>query len=213
MTHRHLLSWLGAVLVFGGLGFVGAAAARAQEQDFSEMIPKPTEEHERLRKEVGVWDAKMTAYMGEEPMTAQGVETNTMLGDFWIVSEFEGEFAGLPFSGRGQYGYDPNAKQYVGSWIDNFSTTLMTMEGDDDKETGALTMIGKTFDPSLGKLIDHKMVSKMIDDDHRTFTMYMKAPEYGEDWVKTMVIEYTRRPEGSQPGAAPTANTADHPVD
>jgi hypothetical protein len=45
----------------------------------------------------------------------------------------------------------------------------------------------------LEKEVEQKTTSRSIDEDHRVFTMFMKAPEYGDDWVKGMEIEYARR--------------------
>lgn len=79
---------------------------------------QPTPEHQRLEKDAGVWDAVATFFGPNGEENSKGVETNRMLGGFWLVSEFKGEFFGAPFEGRSQLGYDPIKKKYVGTWID-----------------------------------------------------------------------------------------------
>lgn len=172
----------------------------AQEQgeapDFESFLPKPTAEHEMLKRDVGTWDAKIKTYMGgpdAPPEVSEGVETNRMLGDLWVVSDFQGSFAGMPFTGHAQVGFDSKADRFVMSWIDSVSTSLMTLQGTYDPSSKTLTMTGKAYDPSLGKEVEQKSVTRYIDEDHRVFTMSMKAPELGDDWVKGMEIEYTRR--------------------
>ena len=52
-----------------------------------------------------------------------------MTGGLWVLSKFEGDFGGMKFEGRGQFGYDPIKKKYVGTWIDSMSPTLSVLEG------------------------------------------------------------------------------------
>jgi hypothetical protein len=175
-------------------------AVRAQDQgqapDLEALLPKPSAEHELLKADVGTWDATITTYMGgpdAPPEISKGVETNRMLGELWVVSDFEGDFAGLPFAGHAQVGFDPTADRYVMCWVDSMSPRLMTLQGTYDAGSKTLTMTGKAYDPMLEKEVEQKTTSRSIDEDHRVFTMYMKAPEYGDDWIKGMEIQYSRR--------------------
>jgi hypothetical protein len=158
-------------------------------------VPQPTSHHKLLGKDVGTWDASIKSWMSgpsSEPMVSKGVETNTMLGGLWLVSEFKGEFGGQPFEGRGQFGYDPNKAKYVGTWIDTMSTEIMQMEGDLDEKTHTLTMTGKGKDQA-GKPYEAKEVSEHKGDDTRVFTMFMKSAETKDEYVKVMEITYNRR--------------------
>ncbi|WP_152052751.1 DUF1579 domain-containing protein [Tautonia marina] len=171
------------------------AFAHAQE-DFEAMLPQPTAEHRHLIGEVGTWDATITSFMngpGQPPTVSKGVETNRMMGDFWLLSEFEGDFGGMPFRGHSQIGFDPKAGHYVMSWVDTMNPKLSTQTGTYDPDSKTYTFEGKAFDPMLDKEVDQKTVSVLTDADHKVFTLFMKAPEYGDDWVEFMKIEYTRR--------------------
>src|SRR5262249_52422264 len=99
-----------------------ASTARAQEGG-GPPLPKPTAEHKVLAQEAGAWDGTIKMFMAgpdAPPSVSKGVETNTLgLGGFWMLSEFKGEFGGMPFEGRGTFGYDPVKKKYVGTWIDS----------------------------------------------------------------------------------------------
>ena len=148
-----------------------APLASAQE------LPKPGPEHELLKKWVGNWDATMKM-MG---MESKGVATYKMeLGGLWLTSTFDGEVAGMKFSGRGLDSYDAAKKKYVGIWVDSFSTSPMTLEGTYDKDKKTMTMSGEGPGEG-GKPMKYKTVTELKDDDTVNFSMYMgdvKEPSF-----------------------------------
>lgn len=154
------------------------------------QFASPSPEHEVLKKDVGTWKAKMTMWEGEgEPaMEAEGVETNRMMGDFWIVSTFKMDFGGMPFEGHGTNGYDPKTEKFVGSWVDSTSPYAMHMTGTYDEKTSTFTFKSEGLGPD-GQPTKGKSVIVYKDDDHRTFTMYDIVD--GKE-VKKMVVEYER---------------------
>ena len=145
------------------IGLILAPAVRAQEP------AKPGPEHEVLKKLEGSWDATMKM-MGTE---SKGTMVWKMdLGGLWLSSNFEGDFGGMKFQGKGFDTYDGNKKKYVSVWLDSMSTAPMTMEGTYDKDTKTLTMTGEG--PGLdGKPTKHKMVSQIKDDDNIVSQMSM----------------------------------------
>jgi hypothetical protein len=167
-----------------------ASLASAQAQQFG---PQPTPQHEVLKKDVGTWDAKVSIFPpgGGEPVTSDGVETNESLGDFWIVSRFEGTMMGMPFNGAGTFGYDPHEKKFIGTWVDSMSPYMMIMKGDYDAETKTMTLTGEGRDYATGELVKSKQVGRYNDDGTRTFEMSMEGE--GGEFTKMMEIHYTRR--------------------
>ncbi len=158
-----------------------APAARAQEP------ARPGPEHEQLKKLVGTWEATIK-FMGGE---SQGSVTYKMdLGGLWLVSDFQADFGGMKFQGRGLDTYDAGKKKYVSVWIDSMSTTPMLSDGTYDKEGKVLTMTGDGPGPD-GKMIKHKMVSEMKDNDNMVFTMSSPDKD-GKDQVM-MTIVYRRK--------------------
>ena len=151
------------------------------------------EGHEALKHEVGTWDAVQKIWMSPdaEPMVAKGIETNEMLGEYWLVSDFQCEMMGQPFRGRGQFGYNPTTKKYMGTWIDTMSFALNKLEG--TMEGNALTMYSKGIDPMTGKEKTTKMVSTYPDANHKTFVAYDPVPGKEGEWQKTMEVVYTKR--------------------
>lgn len=157
------------------------AVALAQEP------PKPGPEHEKLKQLEGTWDAILK--MG--PEESKGTMTWKMdLGGLWLVSEFEGEFGGQKFTGKGLDGYDPIKKKYVGVWVDSMSTSPMIAEGTYDKDGKVQTMTGEGPGPD-GKPMKHKMTTETKDKDTLLWAMFGPGPDGKEGPM--MSITYKRR--------------------
>jgi hypothetical protein len=185
-------SWI--LVALGWIVSVSTVTARAQDGQIP--IPKPTKEHRVFRSEVGVWDAIVKTFMSPDGKATEskGTEVNRLLpGGLWLVSDFKGEFAGQPFQGRGQYGYDTAKKKYVGTWVDTMSTSLLIMEGTYDEAMKMLTLLGDMVDEK-GKTLKTKSVSTTKNDGSREFTIYMKSDQFGPDFVKMMEISYKKQP-------------------
>lgn len=145
-----------------------------------------------LKKEAGTWDCELRFYPDSEgkPVVSKGVESNHMVGEHWIVSDFQGELAGSKFHGSSQMGYDPKGKKYIGSWIDSASPYPMSMEGTYDGAGKTLTVVGVGKDPNGGET-RMKLVTVYTDNDHRTTTMFLGGP--GDTWTRLMEFLYQRR--------------------
>ena len=168
-----------------------ATSAMAQESP-----AKPLPEHKILASDEGTWDATIRMYAGgpdAEPSVSKGSEVNEVLpGGLWVLSKFEGEFGGMKFHGRGQFGFDPVKKKYVGTWLDSMSTILSVLEGDYDAKTKTMTYVGDGYDPEHKAKFSQKMVTTMKHDGTRVFTLYMKFEGQPEE-AKFMEITYTKR--------------------
>jgi hypothetical protein len=175
-----------------GVSFV-ASAAMAYGQP---PAPKPLAEHKILASEVGTWDATIKTFTGgpdAEPSVSKGTEVNEVLpGGMWLLSKFQGDFGGMKFEGRGQFGYDPVKKKYVGTWIDSTSTILSVLEGEYDAKAKTMTYVGEGFDPDQNAKFNQKMVTTTKDDGSRVFTLYMKYAGQPAE-VKFMEITYIKR--------------------
>ncbi len=169
-----------------------AAAAAPQ-------APQPTAQHQILFRDLGVWDAEFSLWHAgpdAPPMTGKAVETNRRLEDgLWVLSEYRCQIGPMPFVGHGQFGYDPVANKYVGTWVDTMSPYLSTMQGTHDQATDTLTMFSTSRDPQSGKLSQGKSVSEYHDSNRRTLTLYMLQDGTEDQWEKHMEIRYTRRAE------------------
>ncbi|QEH31985.1 hypothetical protein OJF2_04520 [Aquisphaera giovannonii] len=170
-----------------------ATAARAEDPP----IPRPTAEHKILAAEEGTWDATIKSFeAGPEsaPTVSKGVEVNTvMAGGLWVASSFKGDFGGMTFEGRGQYGYDPYKKKYVGTWVDSMSPSLIVLEGTYDAATKTLSYAGDGVCPIDNSKLGMRMVTVAKEDGRRVFTLYATGTPTGGKEAKMMEIEYTKR--------------------
>jgi hypothetical protein len=149
---------------------------------------QPSDEHLRLKGDVGTWTGKMTLQVpgSDEPMTMDIKETNTMMdGGLWLLSDFE---AG-PFKGHAQIGYDAQKKKYVGTWIDNSSSHLSVMEGAYDAASHKMTMTFHGLDATSGELKPMKSVTTYQGKDKRHFVMYVQNDD---KWVESFQMQYER---------------------
>ena len=134
-------------------------SARAQEP------PKPEKEHDHLKRLVGTWDA--------ETESGKGTMTYKMgLGGLWLIGDFEGEFGGMKFQGKGLDTYDSATKKYRSVWVDSFSTAPRTMEGNLDKDDKVMTMTGEGRGPD-GKPAKFKSITEIKDADTVNFGLFM----------------------------------------
>ncbi len=175
--------------------YLFASAAVAQDHgktpapaEASMSMPKPSAEHDNLKKAEGTWDAVVEG-MGME--TSKGTsEMKMTLNGFWLQDHFVGSFGGQQFEGHGTTGYDPIKGKYVATWIDNMSPALLMTEGTYDMKTRTLTMTGDGYNMAGQKV---KMRNLTIHKDANTvvFEMYQTGSDGKEQ--KIMWITYTRR--------------------
>ena len=153
--------------------------------------PAATSVMDVLKKDVGTWDAKIKMWMGPgEPTESIGTETNKMIGDFWIVSDFSGDMMGAPFTGHGVSGYDEKTKKITGTWVDSMSPFPMKMTGSYDAASKTCSYDTDGMDPT-GNPMKGKMTVVHKADGTHVMTMFGPSPEDGK-MMKQMEIHYTK---------------------
>lgn len=170
-------------------------ASRATAQE-GPQVQKPLPEHKIVVTSEGTWDATIRMFAAgpnADPTVSKGTEVNEVMpGGLWLLSKFDGDFGGMKFQGRGQFGYDPVKKKYIGTWLDSTSTVLSLLEGEYDAKTKTMTYVGDGFEPTQKVKFTQKMVIQTKDDGSRLFTLYMKFEGQPAE-VKFMEITYIRR--------------------
>ena len=168
------------------LGLVSAPAPRQES-------PEPTAAHERLQTRIGVWEGTMTTFVpGMDPIELPCREVVTGVGPFWIRIRFEFEFMGVPYTGSGHLGYDPEAGEYLGNWVDSMTPHLALMRGElQDDET--LVLRWESPDES-GTLLPHR--SETVRKDGTYEAHYFR----GED-TPIMDLEMKRVATADEAGA------------
>lgn len=173
----------GMVAALAALALTGAGTARAQATG---------PEHELLKSGVGTWDAtvEMATPGAQAPAISKGVETSTMVGGTWLITDFKSETEGQPFVGHGVAGYDPAKKKFVSTWVDSTMTTLTVSDSTYDAATKTMTGWMDAADHT-GKATKYKMVTEWKDPDTRLFTIWSPGPD-GKEWAG-LKITYKRR--------------------
>ncbi len=143
------------------------------------------------------WDGKWTTegdmWMDEKSPAqhiAGSCENKTVLGGRYQESIHRSTMMGQPFEGHETLGYDNGRKVFVSSWVDNFGTGMMYMEGPYDSATKTITLKGTWDDPTKGKMETRETV-KIIDDKHQEMEMFGNVA--GGKETKWMAMKLTRQ--------------------
>lgn len=171
---------------------LAAGSVSAQQSAQMPPLPKPGPEHAVLKADVGVWDAVVETFEapGAPAAKSKAVETNTMIGDLFLVTDFKGEFMGASFQGHGMSTWDATKKKYVAFWGDNMSTGFT--RGESTYDATSRKMSGYMEGPDMtGKMMKMREVVEHVDADTRIFTMY-NVDAAGKESM-SMRITYKRR--------------------
>ena len=159
-------------------------------------LAAPGSHHESLAKRVGKWNSKGTFWMepGADPIVAEGVaEISPFLDGRFILTDYKGDFMGMPFQGYGLDGYDNGTQKHIGLWVDNMGTMMMTYEGSCEQDGKVTTNFSEFKDPASGMDMKMKGVTILENDDKITYEAFVQLPDGNE--FKVMEIVYTRAAE------------------
>lgn len=158
------------------------------------MKTEPRKEHEWLQKLVGEWTSEMVASMGpgKPPETFRGTESVRSLGGLWMLCEGRGEMPGGDTSTTLMtLGYDPEKKQYVGTFIGSMMTSMWVYEGSLDAAGKVLTLNTEGPDFSTpGKRSKYRDSIELRSDDHRLLISHMLRDD--GQWQEIMTVHYRR---------------------
>ena len=118
-----------------------------------------------------------------------------MLGGFWLVSESKANPMGMQMHAIQTIGYDPQAKKYVGTWVDSMMNHMWKYEGTVDESGQKLTLEAEGPNHMAGgKLTKFRDAYEFVSPDRIIVTALM----LGEDgkWITFMTGEATRKDAG-----------------
>jgi hypothetical protein len=180
----------------------GVAAAQQSERPPGDAPPPatpemppwavPGEHHKAINYKVGKW-AVVVRFLepGKPALEATATSTQKWLMDGRFLQDTtDGNWLGLPFSGRGITAYDVARGKYVYTWIDNMSTAITVADGTHDPASGSLVWTGEAPHFVTGKLVRMRWVEKVIDSDHWRLDTYMTGADGQE--MKSSEFMYTR---------------------
>jgi hypothetical protein len=152
--------------------------------------------HEMLASWNGTWNGDMTMweYDGAVPKKSTGTAVNTMImNGKYQSSKHTGDMMGMPFEGMSITAFDNATREFTSTWIDNWSTGIMTMSGPWDASTKTMTLTGKMPDINHpGKECSYKQLYKVTDDNTHHMEMYGPDPKTGKEF-KMMEMRITRK--------------------
>ncbi len=172
--------------------------AFAQEQPDADMMKAwqaymtPGEMHQMMGQIVGEWNTSITMWMdpSAEPTKSTGTSVfKAILDGRYFQGEHHATFMNMPMTGYEISGYDNAKKKFFSTWIDNFGTGILYLEGTYDPETKTVTYTGKSTDP-MGVESNVKETIKYVDKDNVYIEMFM-INEGNE--FKTMELNFTRK--------------------
>ena len=156
----------------------------------------PGKMHEMMASWNGTWSSETTIwdYEGATPMQSTSIAVNSMIvGGKNQSSKHTGNMMGMPFEGLSITGYDNATKQFVSSWIDNWSTGIMNMAGTWDEATKTITLTGTSPDICRpGKECTFREVFTIVDDNMHNMVMYGPDPKTGKEY-KVMEMKMSRK--------------------
>ena len=168
----------------------------AQSQDDQKaymdyMTPGPVQK--MMAKSAGNWTGAVTYWMqpGAQPTTSTTEASNEMLvGGRYLQTKHNGNLMGMPFEGVGLTAYDNGKKIFIKTWVDNYRTGILYLEGTWDEQSKSINFTGKEFDPISKKEQPFRQVFKFIDENTQEEETY--ATVNGQEF-KAVNIRYTRK--------------------
>lgn len=157
-------------------------------------VGSPGQGHINLQPLVGKWETQTKIWMDPKaaPQISKGKANHEwVLGKRFIKEEYQGEFGGEPFQGMGTIGYDNVKQEYISTWIDSMSTGMMSSQGRFDPSTKSLEMSGKYTCPMLGREMQNRNVTRILNNNMHIFEMYDHTPDGKE--FKSLEITYKRK--------------------
>ena len=128
---------------------------------------------------------------GKPPVKWTSTETVRSLGGLWVIGEGQGEMPGGGSSTIITVGYDPNKKQYVGTFIGSMMANLWVYEGTMDASGAVLTLEAEGPDMAdPGKIPKYRDIVGFRNNDHRLLTSQILRDD-GE-WHEFMTAHYRR---------------------
>lgn len=161
--------------------------------DAAPGISLPTPEHVRLKDRVATWDVDCTYFLDatSPPMKARATETSRLLGELWVVSDFDSDMMGVPFHGHATVGYDPTRRLWTATWVDTMTPSLFVFEGEYDASQTVLSMTAEAPDFASGQMSRYRTREELEGRDQRTLEMFVSLPDGGEFQISHLV--YRRR--------------------
>jgi hypothetical protein len=116
-----------------------------------------------------------------------------MMDGRFVKCDFSGDMPGMgPYAGFGLAGFDNVTQKFVGLWIDNHGTGMMTGTGEASDEGKTVTWTYTHSCPITKKPAVMREIETNADDTHKTLEMFGADPKTGKEF-QMMKIELTKK--------------------
>lgn len=149
--------------------------------------------HKMMASWDGNWTATIKFWVKPElpPDSIITSSVNKMINNGLIqYSTHNGNWAGMPFNGVSQTGYDNHREVFWSTWFDNFGSGLVYLEGTWNDATKTISMKGKTTDPETKEQLDMRETLKVVDEKTQFMEQYITHD--GKE-MKSMEITFRRK--------------------
>jgi hypothetical protein len=153
----------------------------------------PGEHHKQLQALVGEWKTSSTFWYDpdKDPELSQGSSSHKwILGGRYVEQTYSGSWSGKPYTGKGVIGYDNVLNEYVSTWVDDASTTLMVSKGSYNAKEKQLVMNSTHSCPLKGGMTQSMSKTTIVDSNKHVLEMFGEGPT--GKMHKFMRIEFTR---------------------
>jgi hypothetical protein len=159
---------------------------------------EPDKARELFARDAGTWDCAIKMYFrgpNSTPTEYKGVEVNQLLCEGRCVqTSFSYPMGRRRFEGHALVGYDPRSKQFVGTWVDNFTSAPSIINASYDEAAKTTTEFRTAVDGS-GQEVKNKQVTTWLDDATKKLEIYMLVTADGKETeVKLMESTAKKRP-------------------
>jgi hypothetical protein len=154
-------------------------------------MPKPTAQHEWLKRMIGEWTFDGGGESPEGEHSFGGKETVRAIGDVWIIGESVGAMGGIESHMVVTLGYDPVKARFVGTWVGSMMANLWVYDGEMDESGNAVNLYaeGPAFDGS-GRIDVYRDRMELRSDDHRVLTSAVRNED--GSWKQFMEMHFRR---------------------
>lgn len=195
-----------AVAVVCALGIVSdrvtsGQPSAPQEPSKAEQIAarakfdKPGAGHKQLDYFVGTWETRIKVWMGgpgTAPVTSRGTaEIDWIAGGRFLQERLQGSMMGEYFESMTLTGYDNYGHMYERTSVSTTGTSMLTMRGMRNPETGLYTFYGEMDEPSM-KVV-RRTVKYVIRILHEKRFFFTTIDVHADDNYRVLQVEYTRQ--------------------
>ncbi|HNQ22289.1 MAG TPA: DUF1579 family protein [Phycisphaerae bacterium] len=163
----------------------------------------PGEEHKLLNQMAGPWKTKVRYRMSPDTPAVDSEGTATrrwVLGNRFLLEEFDGGNLGLPFQGLALYGYDTFEQKYTSVWVDTTSTAITRSLGSCQDHCTQILFTGEHGDAWSGTKKKTRGVVRLVSPTEHVLELH-EPDATGSDFL---VLSITYQRSETPPQVGPT---------